>query len=127
MLGKEHLDTLAAEDTMVTILLKSGQIEKAETLFRYLGTTAERVFGKNHWAMPYFRAHYGMCLVELGQYEQAEPLLIEAYPRLPPLPATDAKDTIRYLANLYDAWGKPEQAAEWRAKLPTEQEAVAKD
>ncbi len=32
-----------------------------------------------------------------------------------------------YLANLYDAWAKPEQAAEWRAKLPTEQEAVASD
>ncbi len=28
---------------------------------------------------------------------------------------------------LYDAWGKPEQAAEWRAKLPVEQETVATD
>ncbi len=28
---------------------------------------------------------------------------------------------------LYDAWGKPEQAAEWRANLPAEQEAVASD
>ena len=34
---------------------------------------------------------------------------------------------VGYLADLYDAWGKPELAAEWRAKLPTEQDAVAPD
>ncbi len=35
--------------------------------------------------------------------------------------------SIERLVRLYDAWGKPEQAAEWRAKLPVEQEAVASD
>ncbi len=34
---------------------------------------------------------------------------------------------IGYLADLYDAWGKPEKVAEWRAKLPAEQDAVASD
>ncbi len=34
---------------------------------------------------------------------------------------------VGYLADLYDAWGQSEKAAEWRAKLPTEQEAVASD
>ena len=29
------------------------------------------------------------------------------------------------VVDLYDAWDKPELAAEWRAKLPTEQDAVA--
>ena len=37
------------------------------------------------------------------------------------------KGSWAYLADLYDAWGKPPKAAEWRAKLPTEEEAVAKD
>ena len=31
------------------------------------------------------------------------------------------------LVDLYDAWGKPEKAAEWRAKLPTEQDVVTSD
>ncbi len=31
------------------------------------------------------------------------------------------------VVDLYDAWGKPDKAAEWRAKLPTEQDAVASD
>ena len=34
---------------------------------------------------------------------------------------------IESLATLYDTWSKPEKAAEWRAKLPVEQEAVASD
>ncbi len=37
------------------------------------------------------------------------------------------KETIRYLVKLYYAWGKPDKSAEWRTKLPTEQEAVASD
>ena len=32
---------------------------------------------------------------------------------------------VGYLADLYDAWDKPLKAAEWRAKLPTVQDAVA--
>ena len=31
--------------------------------------------------------------------------------------------TIEALAELYDAWGKPEQAAEWRAKAGQESDA----
>ncbi len=77
--------------------------------------------------MPVVRVHHGMCLVELAQYEEAEPLLLEAYRGLLLDPALDTKDTIRYLVKLYDTWGKPEKAAEWRAKLPTEQKAVASD
>ena len=35
--------------------------------------------------------------------------------------------TLPYLVKLYESWGKPEEAAVWRAKLPTEQEVVASD
>ena len=64
-----------------------------------------------------------MCLVELGRYEEAEPLLLEAYPRLRLEHPDRAEDTIRYLVKLYDAWGMPEKAAEWRAKLAEEEES----
>ncbi|MHC4966969.1 MAG: hypothetical protein ACYTGE_18960, partial [Planctomycetota bacterium] len=77
--------------------------------------------------MPVVRAHHGMCLVELERYEEAEPLLVEAYPRLLLDPALDTKDTIRYLVKLYDAWGMPDEAAEWRAKLPEEEAQVEQD
>ncbi len=127
MRGEEHPDTLSAQDTFGAILLKAGRIDEAETLFSYLVTTTERVLGENHRLMPVVRAHHGMCLVELGQYEEAEPLLLEAYPRLRPLPDPDTKDTIRYLVKLYDAWGKPEKAAEYRELLPEPEGVTATD
>ncbi len=77
--------------------------------------------------MPVVRAHHGMCLVELGRYEEAELLLLEAYPRLEPLPDLDTKDTIRYLVKLYDACGKPEKAAEYRELLPEPEGVTATD
>ncbi len=125
--GEEDRHTLDAQDTFGFVLLKAGRVDEAETLFRSLVATTQRVLDENHWLMPFVRAHHGMCLVELGRYEEAEPLLLEAYPRLDPLPDVDTRETIRYLVKLYDTWGKPDKAAEWRAKLPTEQEAVAKD
>ena len=82
---------------------------------------------ENSWIMPYLRAHHGMSLVELGRYHEAEPLLARAYRSLPPLPDDETANTVHYLIQLYDGWGKPERAAEWRAKLPTEHDPVASD
>ncbi len=48
-------------------------------------------------------------------------------PHLAPPLLTHSAAALEALIDLYDAWGKPDKAAEWRAKLPTEQEAVAKD
>ncbi len=57
----------------------------------------------------------GACLTFDGQYEEAEPLLLQAYKDH----GDDEKEkgkTRGRLVKLYEAWGKPEQAAEWRAK-----------
>ncbi len=42
--------------------------------------------------------------------------MLEAYRIL--VAAHSSERIVGYLADLYDAWGKPEKAAEWRAKLP---------
>ena len=61
---------------------------------------------------------------------EAESALLESHRILAAALSLDHDQTTRvvgYLADLYDAWGKPKLAAEWRAKLPTEQDAVASD
>ena len=71
-----------------------------------------------------------MCLTELGHYSEAGSRLEAAYDELSGQFGDDDHRTRRLigaLTSLYDVWGKPEKAAEWRAKLPTEQEAVATD
>jgi len=39
-------------------------------------------------------------------------------------PARRATESLQWLAQLYDAWGKPAQAAEWRKKLAESQKAA---
>ena len=66
-----------------------------------------------------------MSLAELGHYQEAEQLLLEGYPAMQN--RREGEEVVSYLVMIYEGWGKPVQAAEWRAKLPTEQEAVASD
>ncbi len=35
---------------------------------------------------------------------------------------SETQDAIELLVDLYDAWGKPQHAAEWRAKLAEKEE-----
>jgi eukaryotic-like serine/threonine-protein kinase len=65
----------------------------------------------------------GACLLGRGEYAEAEPLLIRAYEGLE---SRDAEmlpqikkmipEAAARLVQLYEAWGKPVKAAEWRAK-----------
>ena len=67
----------------------------------------------------------GMVLCELKKFEEAEPRLVEGYrgikEREATLPAdskTRLTEALERIVQLYDAWGKPDQAENWRAKLP---------
>jgi hypothetical protein len=63
--------------------------------------------------------NYGLCLLRLHRYEQAEPVLLAAADRR----AGDAAALARWrdlasgLVELYDATDRPEQARAWRQKL----------
>ena len=63
----------------------------------------------------------GSVLSKLGRYEQAERSLLEAHGILRDgLGATHRRTikTIDTLADVYDKWGRPEKAREWRDKVP---------
>jgi hypothetical protein len=63
----------------------------------------------------------GGCLTALGRYEEAESLLLGSYARIAPT-GEEADDPTRAacqrIIDLYEIWGDPEKAAEWRTKLP---------
>lgn len=67
------------------------------------------------------RGAVGHCLIRRKQYAEAEPLLLVAESNLRKIPNTNPLHITREvarLADLYQRWGKPEQAAAWKAKLP---------
>ena len=86
--------------------------------------------GDERWFTAMSSMHYGECLIDLARYEGAESVLLTTYTGFKDLNGEQDENTqsaLAALADLYDTWGKPEKAAEWRTKLPTEQEAVASD
>jgi hypothetical protein len=62
----------------------------------------------------------GLLHLRLGGYSRAESLLrwCQANPSTPNLQASTGESRLELdLVRLYDAWGKPEEAAIWRSKL----------
>jgi tetratricopeptide (TPR) repeat protein len=60
----------------------------------------------------------GYCRLQQRQYAEAEPLLLAAERGLRTLPAATPAmraEATRWLATLYDRWGKPDEAARWRS------------
>ena len=63
----------------------------------------------------------GECLTAQKRYAEAEPLLLESYNDLKASQGEQKPKTveaIQRLASLYEAWGKPAQAALYRVMLP---------
>ena len=63
------------------------------------------------------------CLIGQQKYADAEPLLHDGYKGLKalaaenPALANSLTRVMECLVQLYDAWGKPEEAAKWRQQL----------
>ena len=78
----------------------------------------------NRFAVQMLRAAGGQL-----KFLNAEPLLLDGYSgmkdreeQIPPAAQTRLAEALERLVQLYDAWGKPDQAAEWRKELPSEPE-----
>jgi tetratricopeptide (TPR) repeat protein len=128
VLGEEHPDTLPTMHDLAYVYSQQGRHREAEPLYRGALEGRRRILGEAHDDTLASLGGLVLCLIELGVFEQAEPLAIEYYelgeggdePR-----PDETQAAIELLVELYEAWGKPEQAAQWRAQLPTMQPAEA--
>ncbi|MFH0982883.1 MAG: hypothetical protein V2A79_15280, partial [Planctomycetota bacterium] len=69
----------------------------------------------------------GRCLTDLGRYAEAEALLLAAYAGEARMRGEDhenTRDSVESLIALYEAWGQPDKAAEYRGLL-TPAETIA--
>ena len=71
------------------------------------------------------RSLLGACLLGEKNYAEAEPLLIQGYEgmkaretRLPALGKKRLAEAAARMVQLYDAWGKKDQADDWRKATP---------
>jgi len=97
--GEDDQMTWLIADTMAVVLYLQGKHEEAVTEF-------EQVAAAGLTSMS--SVQYGRCLTKLERFEQAETVLLAS-------PNGVNEDARQALTDLYDAWRKPEKAAEYRA------------
>jgi hypothetical protein len=119
-LGTEHPDTVTSEVDLALAYVSQGQFTQSEPLAREAETT-ERTKRPNGWLRFWAEGLAGESLAGEKHYAEAEPLLLDGYRGM-----LERKDRIsvpdqRHLASahewivkIYEAWGKPQKAAEWR-------------
>ncbi|MEE8459040.1 MAG: serine/threonine-protein kinase [Phycisphaerales bacterium] len=103
------------------ILVAQERYQEALPLLEAALEIRERTKPPGHWKTAKTRSVLGSALRGLGRYEEAEPLLLESFPDILADRGPDNRRTheaARRVVDLYEAWGKPESAAPWRAKLP---------
>jgi serine/threonine protein kinase len=119
-LGSEHPDTIASVADLALASLSQGKFTESEALARE-ALEFNRKEQPDDWQR--FRAEslLGASMAGQKKYAEAEPLLLEGYrgmaERQDRIDAPDWYHVNRareWLVHMYQEWGKPEKAAEWR-------------
>ncbi len=103
-------------------LMAKGEAGEAEPLLREVVNNYQNGYLPlcSKWLIPAAKSSLGGCLVALGCYDEAEALLLESLPilqsRLEPPPVWE-RECLTYLVELYEGWGKPEEAKKYRVQL----------
>jgi non-specific serine/threonine protein kinase/serine/threonine-protein kinase len=120
VLGDDHPDTLIPIINMGGLLQAQGEFEKAEALLAPAVEVARRVLSSEHGVTGALIWRHGASLTALGRHAEAEVALLEANEILTTAVGADHHRTqtvVRALVDLYEVWGKPDKAEEWRAKI----------
>ena len=90
-------------------------VEKLITLGKRGGLALRRQAMPAHWLTFQTASLLGEALTALGRHAEAEPLLLESFEKMKPPRAENRRLARERIVALYEAWGKPEKAAKWRA------------
>jgi eukaryotic-like serine/threonine-protein kinase len=118
VLGDRHPDTLVALDHLASMLFHYGRAAEAEPLL-LTSQALRRQVGSPPSQLAATEVLLGRCLIVLGRYGEAEPILLGAHKRLR-ADGVGSPDSVReaaaQIAALYEGWKKPAEAMEWRDK-----------
>ncbi|UCF33771.1 MAG: tetratricopeptide repeat protein [Phycisphaerales bacterium] len=127
VLPAAHPNLAKALGALGAALMNRGSPAEAEPLLREALEIQQKALPNGHWGTATSAGSLGSCLTKLERFAEAEVLLLESFISLEAALDTDderSRQALRQLIALYDAWGKPGEADEWRAKLETVSENV---
>jgi tetratricopeptide (TPR) repeat protein len=102
-----------------TFFLTRGDTLAAAESYRKTVEIYTEALGADHGWTAHAKAVLATCLVAERRYDEAERRLLEAYRIIRDSPSAEAyaEDALERIVFLYQAWGKPEKAEEYRALL----------
>lgn len=128
VLGEDHAHTLLSMHSLASLYKDQGRYDEAEPLYRRAFEGRRRILGEKDRQTLLALGELVASLIALERFEEAEPLAIECYGGNQDVfgaAHTETGQAIEHLVYLYDGWGKPDQATEWRTSLSATQPAAA--
>lgn len=126
VLGNQHVYTLITMNRLAATEIALGHFDKAEALLRESLAIREEK-RPDEWETYHTKSLLGQSLLGMKRYSDAEPFLLAGYEGIKQREAKLSKQNRSYLTDsmervvqLYDAWGKKDQADEWRKKRDRE-------
>jgi tetratricopeptide (TPR) repeat protein len=117
-LPADHPHRSGAKLLVGVLHLAEGKPESAEPYLRECLAIRREQLSPGHRLIAYAESVLGECMVALGEYEDAERLLLDSHAVI----STGWGDGNLYtelarqrLVKLYEAWGRPDLASSWRA------------
>jgi len=121
MLGDQHPTVAVTLEKLATLFIQQDRFDLAESPLAACRDIRLRSFGQTHWLTAHTGSMLGECLTELGQYETAEPLLVDSYTVIRERWGEEHPRTLAALGRiieLYELSGDVRQAAAYRELLP---------
>jgi tetratricopeptide (TPR) repeat protein len=123
VLGSDHPATTGALEALGEMLLRQNRYAEAEPLLK---EALSNRTSKSAYQFEKYNCQslLGASLEGQGRYAEAEPLLLSGFQGLSTREATipapyrlALEHAGERIARLYEEWGRPEQAADWRNRL----------
>ncbi len=112
---KRNPESLAID--LETALTGTAAPPAGEPLLRECSEAVKMALWNKDWFRSEVASRYGDCLRRQGKYAEAEPILVTAandVAKAVGVPAWGAAAARKRVADLYEAWDKPAEAAKWR-------------
>ncbi|HEX5052520.1 MAG TPA: tetratricopeptide repeat protein [Planctomycetota bacterium] len=112
-------DVVITGQNLTAAIRRQGRTGEAEAHARGVLELAEKCLPPDHWLLGVVRKEHGACLRELGRLDEAEAALLSGERLLEAKVGPNDLRTQKAIAELvllYEAWQRPQQAAEWSAK-----------
>ena len=118
--GEEHFDVALTRRDLAAVLVRQGRAADALHLAQQALTSLLASSPGHKFRLASTDSVIGECLMKQGRFAEVEPRLVASYETLVAERgerSTYTREALRRVIELYDAWGLPDRAAEYRAKL----------